>query len=101
MIVLVNAATLLNRLALLALALYRAVGSLWLGGSCRFEPSCSVYAEQAIGRFGLRVGGPMVLRRVCRCRPGGPFGYDPVPETENAGKDFVSMEAPMEVGHAR
>ncbi|MGH9105522.1 MAG: membrane protein insertion efficiency factor YidD, partial [Acidimicrobiales bacterium] len=48
--------------------------------ACRFTPSCSQYAQEALGRFGTRRGLPLVARRLARCRPGGPFGFDPVPE---------------------
>ncbi|HKV54002.1 MAG TPA: membrane protein insertion efficiency factor YidD [Candidatus Binataceae bacterium] len=51
-----------------------------LGPACRFEPSCSVYAQQAIVRHGILRGGWMALRRLARCRPLGGSGYDPVPE---------------------
>ena len=49
--------------------------------ACRFVPSCSEYALEALQRFGARHGVPLVLRRLARCRPGGPFGLDPVPES--------------------
>lgn len=47
---------------------------------CRFFPSCSVYAHEAITNHGARWGGWLTVRRLSRCRPFGPFGYDPVPE---------------------
>ena len=46
---------------------------------CRFEPTCSVYASEAIGEFGFWKGWGHALRRLGRCRPGGGHGYDPVP----------------------
>jgi putative membrane protein insertion efficiency factor len=46
---------------------------------CRFTPTCSEYAKQAIEKYGFLRGAGMGLRRVLRCRPGGGFGYDPVP----------------------
>jgi len=46
---------------------------------CRFDPSCSQYAHEAIGRFGAIKGGAMALRRISRCHPWGGQGYDPVP----------------------
>jgi putative membrane protein insertion efficiency factor len=48
--------------------------------ACRFVPSCSDYALDALSRFGARGGLPLIVRRLVRCRPGGPFGFDPVPE---------------------
>lgn len=47
---------------------------------CRFVPSCSEYALEAVERFGARQGLPLLARRLLRCRPGGPFGWDPVPD---------------------
>ncbi|MGH9058054.1 MAG: membrane protein insertion efficiency factor YidD [Acidimicrobiales bacterium] len=47
---------------------------------CRFTPTCSEYAAQALSRHGLRRGLGLTLRRLGRCRPGGPYGADPVPE---------------------
>ena len=46
---------------------------------CRFEPTCSVYAAEAIEEYGLWKGWGYALRRLSRCRPGGGWGYDPVP----------------------
>jgi putative membrane protein insertion efficiency factor len=47
---------------------------------CRFLPTCSQYAAEAIENHGFRRGLRLALRRLGRCRPGGPFGSDPVPE---------------------
>jgi putative membrane protein insertion efficiency factor len=47
--------------------------------SCRFHPSCSEYAEEALARHGALRGGWLAARRVCRCGPWSPGGFDPVP----------------------
>jgi putative membrane protein insertion efficiency factor len=47
--------------------------------SCRFSPSCSAYAQEAVERYGAAKGGWMALRRIFRCHPFGGKGYDPVP----------------------
>ena len=47
---------------------------------CRFEPTCSHYAYEAVERHGGLRGGWLALRRLTRCRPGGGHGYDPVPD---------------------
>jgi hypothetical protein len=66
-------------LALHALRIYRFLFSALLGPACRFEPSCSRFAIEAIERLGLARGGRLALRRLGRCRPFGGSGYDPVP----------------------
>lgn len=59
--------------------LYRLTLAFFLGGRCRFYPSCSVYAEQAVHRHGFASGSWLALRRIMRCHPWHPGGHDPVP----------------------
>ena len=59
---------------------YQATLSPFLGGACRFEPSCSRYGIEALRRHGALRGSWLTLRRLLRCRPYGPSGYDPVPD---------------------
>ena len=58
---------------------YRYAISPLLGPRCRFHPSCARYAEEALGLHGLRRGGWLALRRLSRCHPWHPGGFDPVP----------------------
>ena len=65
-----------------AIAIYRAVVSPVIhainGPACRFEPSCSEYAREAIGEYGIVRGSAMAIWRIARCNPMGGHGYDPV-----------------------
>lgn len=67
------------RLAVGALRFYKKAISPFLPPACRFTPTCSEYAAEAIGRYGLFRGGWMGLRRLLRCHPFHPGGHDPVP----------------------
>jgi len=58
---------------------YRLFLSAWLGSSCRFSPSCSAYALQALEHHGAAAGSYLTLRRLARCHPWCPGGHDPVP----------------------
>ena len=63
---------------------YRVTFSAFAGRFCRYAPTCSEYADEAIAKHGLWAGGWMGFARICRCRPGGGAGFDPVPETLRA-----------------
>jgi putative membrane protein insertion efficiency factor len=65
------------------LRVYRYAVSPMLGARCRFEPSCSQYALEAIERRGALRGSWLALKRVTRCHPWHPGGYDPVPGTRS------------------
>ncbi|HSB96742.1 MAG TPA: membrane protein insertion efficiency factor YidD [Spongiibacteraceae bacterium] len=68
-----------SRLMIALISLYRWTISPLLGNRCRFYPSCSHYAIEAIDRHGAWRGGWLSLRRLLRCHPWHPGGYDPVP----------------------
>lgn len=57
--------------------LYRATLGLFMGGQCRFTPTCSQYAIDAINKYGAVRGGWKALKRISRCHPWGGRGYDP------------------------
>lgn len=65
--------------SLTLIRLYQAAISPLFGVACRYEPSCSQYAYEAIEAHGALRGTWLGLRRLARCRPGGGTGYDPVP----------------------
>ena len=69
----------MTRLLLALLAVYRYALSPLLGRHCRFEPSCSVYAMQALAKHGSFRGGRLALKRLLRCHPWCDGGYDPIP----------------------
>ena len=58
---------------------YRLVLSPMVGHGCRFQPTCSAYALEALARHGGITGGYLTVHRLCRCHPWGGQGYDPVP----------------------
>jgi len=69
----------LARAASAALKFYKAAVSPLLPRACRYEPTCSVYAREAIERYGLRRGMGLAIARLLRCHPFRPGGLDPVP----------------------
>ncbi|MHB8885874.1 MAG: membrane protein insertion efficiency factor YidD [Methylovirgula sp.] len=69
-----------RRAAHYAIRAYQLSFSAFLGRQCRYLPSCSAYADEAITRHGLGPGSIMGLARLCRCHPWGNYGYDPVPD---------------------
>jgi len=64
---------------ILLIKFYQYVVSPLLGPKCRFTPTCSQYAVEALKKHGLLKGGWLTIKRISRCRPGGGSGYDPVP----------------------
>ena len=61
---------------------YRLFLSPWIGHNCRYQPTCSVYALEALEKHGALKGGWLAARRIGRCHPWGGSGYYPVPETD-------------------
>jgi len=74
----------LKLLGLGAIRFYQACISPVFPSACRYYPSCSAYAFEAIQVWGIGRGGWLALRRLLRCRPWGGFGYDPVPERKES-----------------
>lgn len=70
----------LARLVALPVHAYRLLWSPWVGHGCRFQPTCSAYALEALEKRGAVIGTWLTLRRLARCHPFGGSGYDPVPE---------------------
>jgi len=71
----------LQKIALLPIRFYRYVLSPFLGSNCRYYPSCSAYAQEAIEQHGVMHGLWLSIKRVSRCHPWHEGGIDPVPET--------------------
>ena len=61
---------------------YRLILSPWVGHSCRYQPTCSAYALEALEKHGAFRGSLLAARRIGRCHPLGSSGYDPVPGTD-------------------
>jgi len=71
---------------------YQYLFSPWLGPSCRYTPSCSEYAAEAIRVHGTLNGGWLSIRRLSRCHPWASFGYDPVPQQRGGADAKVISE---------
>lgn len=72
----------LARVFSLPVLFYRAVFSPWVGFNCRYQPTCSAYALEALEKHGAAKGSALAARRICRCHPWGGDGYDPVPDAD-------------------
>ena len=77
---------------------YQILLSPFMGGQCRFYPSCSKYGVEAIETWGAWRGGWMTLRRILRCNPFVKGGYDPVPPHPSACRDCSCGPAPADSG---
>ena len=76
------------------IAAYRYGLSPVLGANCRFEPSCSAYAQEAIDVHGPLRGSWLALRRISGCQPWGSMGYDPVPSAQPCNHNHSSAPQP-------
>lgn len=65
---------------------YQLIASPLVGPRCRYLPTCSEYAAQAVARHGSLRGGWLALKRIARCHPWGGSGYDPVPGGDDRGQ---------------
>ncbi|MBB6252416.1 membrane protein insertion efficiency factor YidD [Nitrospirillum iridis] len=91
----------LARLASLPIHAYRLLLAPLLGPRCRFEPSCSAYALEALARHGGVKGGWLALRRIARCHPWGGGGLDPVPPADHmAPKSDLSRKVDLFQRHS-
>ncbi len=73
-----------------AIRFYQLTLSAILGRRCRYLPTCSEYADEAICRHGVWAGGWMGLARICRCHPFGGSGYDPPPAASPRGATWLT-----------
>jgi putative membrane protein insertion efficiency factor len=73
-----SGAIVIRTICVVAIQGYRLLISPWLGPACRFEPTCSAYACEAIDRFGVLKGGGLAAWRLLKCHPFHPGGYDPL-----------------------
>ena len=69
----------LTKLLILLIRLYQITLSPWIGGACRYTPTCSNYGLEALEKYGAFKGGWLTVKRVLSCNPWGGSGYDPVP----------------------
>ena len=69
----------IQRILILMVRAYQVAISPFLGAHCRYTPTCSAYFIEAVGKYGALKGGWLGIRRILRCHPGRPGGYDPVP----------------------
>lgn len=81
-------------LLLLFVRFYQVFLSPFLGGACKFYPSCSHYASEAIERHGARLGFVLAGKRLLRCRPFTRGGYDPVPDEMETTRQAARGEEP-------
>lgn len=87
-------ASLAQRLVLRGIRGYQLFLAPFYSGSCRFLPSCSAYASEAVARHGVLRGGRLAMRRLMRCHPFGGHGHDPVPAFAPGVETTTTPDAP-------
>ncbi|MDQ1627876.1 MAG: uncharacterized protein QOI54_1620 [Actinomycetota bacterium] len=90
----------IGRLLVLPIRVYQLLVSPLLGPRCRFYPSCSAYAVEALTRHGGGRGTYLAVRRLLRCHPWNPGGVDPVPPSRAATVSTTSLPQPLSVKRA-
>jgi hypothetical protein len=83
-----------------AIRVYQLTLSAWMGRQCRFGPSCSDYAMEAVERHGALRGGRLAIKRIGRCHPWGGSGYDPVPDATGPTATDPTATGPTATGRA-
>jgi len=73
----------MKQVLLALISFYRKFISPYKPRTCRFYPTCSAYSYEAISRYGALRGGILAIKRILRCHPFNPGGYDPVPDLNN------------------
>jgi len=68
----------MKQIVIFVVRAYRLLLSPYLPPSCRYQPTCSQYAEEALDKYGALKGGMIALKRISRCHPWGGSGYDPL-----------------------
>jgi len=84
----------LARILIAVIRFYRSAISPWTPPACRFTPTCSAYAMEAVRRHGAGRGSWLALRRIGRCHPFGGHGHDPVPGVEGSSAVEAGEAAP-------
>lgn len=89
----------LKRLLVLCIRGYQLLLSPFLGSNCRFSPSCSHYAIDALTSHGVLRGSWLSVKRIARCHPWHPGGYDPVPEPGKKGSSSIERGVSVPNAH--
>ena len=86
----------LARIFALPVKAYRVIFSPWVGFNCRYQPTCSQYALDALEQHGGLKGGWLTLRRIGRCHPWGSSGWDPVPGLDEDAAEAADRPPPKQ-----